>query len=86
MKGRFSRKDETKLSFQVVTLDPVSRTMTVRECLWNCGPGAPGGAGRLGRIDDRGAEPAADRERGALSRPVRAHARRGASRSAAASA
>jgi Calcineurin-like phosphoesterase len=35
MKGRISRKDETKLSFQVVTLDPATRTMTVRECLWD---------------------------------------------------
>ena len=41
MKGRFSRKDETALSFQVATLDPASRTLTVRECLWNTVPSDP---------------------------------------------
>lgn len=41
MKGEISRHDETKLSFQVATLDPVSRTMTVRECLWNTRPADP---------------------------------------------
>lgn len=35
MKGAVSAGDETRLSFQVVTIDPVRRTMTVRECLWN---------------------------------------------------
>jgi hypothetical protein len=42
MKGAISAKDETKLSFQVVTLDPGSRTITVRECLWNADPRHPG--------------------------------------------
>ena len=41
MKGRFSRQDETKLSFQVASFDPASRTMTVRECLWNTAPADP---------------------------------------------
>jgi hypothetical protein len=41
MKGRMSRKDETKLSFQVATYDPRSRTLTVRECLWNTSPRDP---------------------------------------------
>ncbi len=42
MKGKYSAKDETKLSFQVVTIiDPVSHRMTVRECLWNTEPGNP---------------------------------------------
>ena len=41
MKGAVSSIDETKLSFEVVTLDPVQRTMTVRECLWNTNPAAP---------------------------------------------
>jgi 3',5'-cyclic AMP phosphodiesterase CpdA len=35
MKGHFSATDETKLSFQIATIDPASRTMTVREVLWN---------------------------------------------------
>jgi hypothetical protein len=41
MKGAVSAIDETKLSFEVVTLDSVTRTMTVRECLWNADPGHP---------------------------------------------
>jgi hypothetical protein len=35
MKGAVSSWDETKLSFQVVTIDTASSRMTVRECLWN---------------------------------------------------
>ena len=35
MKGHFSAADETKLSFQIATIDMKSRTMTVREVLWN---------------------------------------------------
>jgi hypothetical protein len=38
MKGAVSGRDETKLSFQVATLDMAARTMTVRECLWNADP------------------------------------------------
>ncbi len=41
MKGEVSSLDETKLSFEVVTIDPAQRTMTVRECLWNTNPAAP---------------------------------------------
>jgi hypothetical protein len=41
MKGRFSKIDERKLSFQVATIDIASRTMTVREVLWNANPQAP---------------------------------------------
>lgn len=41
MKGAYSSKDETKLSFQVITIDTKSRTMTVRECLWNTHPFHP---------------------------------------------
>ena len=41
MKGAFSASDETRLSFQVVTIDPESRLMTVRECLWNTHPDEP---------------------------------------------
>lgn len=37
MKGKISGEDETRLSFQVVTIDPEARLMTVRECLWNVG-------------------------------------------------
>jgi hypothetical protein len=41
VKGEVSGKDETKLSFQVVTIDVASRIMTVRECLWNPDPKNP---------------------------------------------
>ena len=42
MKGEVSgldakdgKGDETKLSFQVISLDGETKTLTVRECLWN---------------------------------------------------
>ena len=35
MKGRDSGKDETKLSFQVVTFDVGAQALTARECRWN---------------------------------------------------
>ena len=35
IKGKDSGKDETKLSFQVVTCDVEAKTLTSRECLWN---------------------------------------------------
>jgi hypothetical protein len=38
IKGALSATDETRLSFQIATVDMVSRTMTVRECLWNNQP------------------------------------------------
>jgi hypothetical protein len=38
MKGAVSSMDETMLSFEVVTIDSLTRTMTVRECLWNADP------------------------------------------------
>ncbi len=38
MKGKYSVKDETLLSFQLITVDPQSKLMTVRECLWNTEP------------------------------------------------
>jgi hypothetical protein len=38
MKGKYSSKDETKLSFQVISIDTKSRDLTVRECLWNTNP------------------------------------------------
>lgn len=41
MKGKFSATDETKLSFQVITIDTKSLTLTVRECLWNTDPSHP---------------------------------------------
>jgi hypothetical protein len=41
MKGSVSAKDETKLSFQIATLDTAAKTLTVRECLWNTAPGDP---------------------------------------------
>ena len=38
MKGAVSAGDETRLSFQVATVDVAQRRMTVRECLWNTVP------------------------------------------------
>jgi len=38
MKGKYSSKDETKLSFQLVILDPQKKVLTARECLWNTQP------------------------------------------------
>jgi predicted MPP superfamily phosphohydrolase len=38
MKGKYSSKDETLLSFQLISLDTKSQTLTVRECLWNTKP------------------------------------------------
>jgi hypothetical protein len=41
MKGKFSSRDETRLSFQLITIDPVAKKLTVRECLWNPNPRNP---------------------------------------------
>ncbi|PSL47958.1 calcineurin-like phosphoesterase family protein [Chitinophaga niastensis] len=41
MKGKSSSTDETKLSFQFIAIDTRSKTMTVRECLWDTAPDAP---------------------------------------------
>jgi hypothetical protein len=38
MKGRSSSKDETKLSFNIISIDTEHREMTVRECFWNAHP------------------------------------------------
>ncbi|MBW4891602.1 hypothetical protein KXQ82_17885 [Mucilaginibacter sp. HMF5004] len=38
MKGKYSAKDETLLSFQLISLNAASQTLTVRECLWNTKP------------------------------------------------
>jgi hypothetical protein len=38
MKGKYSAHDETLLSFQLLTIDPFTQTITVRECLWNSVP------------------------------------------------
>lgn len=38
MKGSISSKDETKLSFQLISIDTGLKKMTVRECLWNTEP------------------------------------------------
>jgi hypothetical protein len=43
MKGAVSALDETRLSFQFVTIDAASRLMTVREILWNADPSHPAG-------------------------------------------
>jgi len=41
MKGNVSAKDETKLSFQLISLDPQKQLLTIRECLWNTQPSNP---------------------------------------------
>ncbi len=41
MKGDYSAKDETLLSFELITIDTRKRKMTVRECRWNPVPGDP---------------------------------------------
>jgi predicted MPP superfamily phosphohydrolase len=41
MKGRFSKIDETKLSFIVISLDTQLDKLTARECLWNTDPRHP---------------------------------------------
>ena len=41
MKGKFSSKNETRLSFLLVSIDTRTKIMTVRECLWNTVPGNP---------------------------------------------
>lgn len=38
MKGDVSAKDETKLSYQFIAIDPNSKKMTVRECLYDADP------------------------------------------------
>jgi len=38
MKGKYSAKDETKLAFEIITIDTSKKIMTVRECLWNAHP------------------------------------------------
>ncbi len=41
MKGKYSSKDETKLSFQLISINTKTHAMTVRECLWNADPAHP---------------------------------------------
>ncbi|CAN5221053.1 hypothetical protein BH09BAC6_BH09BAC6_27150 [soil metagenome] len=38
MKGKYSSKNEKRLSFQLISLDPEKQMLTVRECLWNTDP------------------------------------------------
>ena len=38
MKGEVSGSDQTKMSFQLITIDPETKLMTVRQCLWNTNP------------------------------------------------
>lgn len=38
IKGDHSSKDETKLSFQLISIDPQNQVLTVRECLWDTQP------------------------------------------------
>ena len=38
MKGKYSSKDEKLLSFQLISLNAATQSLTVRECLWNTDP------------------------------------------------
>jgi calcineurin-like phosphoesterase family protein len=38
MKGKVSSKDETKLSYQLISIDSGKKLLTVRECFWNTDP------------------------------------------------
>jgi 3',5'-cyclic AMP phosphodiesterase CpdA len=38
IKGKYSARDQTLLSFQLISLDPATQALTVRECLWNSEP------------------------------------------------
>lgn len=49
MKGQFSSEDETKLSFQLISIDTNKNILTVRECLWNTQPTATGAAIKWGK-------------------------------------
>jgi len=35
LKGKFSAKDESQLSFELITIDSTNRSIIVRECFWN---------------------------------------------------
>jgi hypothetical protein len=41
MKGEYSSKDETLVSFQLISLNTQTQALTVRECLWNTKPSDP---------------------------------------------
>jgi len=41
LKGKFSAKDETRLSFLLLSIDTRAKSITVRECRWNTVPGDP---------------------------------------------
>ncbi|HXD77572.1 MAG TPA: metallophosphoesterase [Puia sp.] len=44
MKGKESGKDERRLSFQLISIDPATRRLTARECRWDPDPSHPGAA------------------------------------------
>jgi len=35
LKGKFSAKDESQLSFELITIDSTNRSIIIRECFWN---------------------------------------------------
>ena len=41
MKGSVSAKDETKLGFDLVTIDAKNKMLTVRSAYWNADPADP---------------------------------------------
>jgi hypothetical protein len=40
MKGKSSAKDESKLAFEIVSINTISKILTVREVLWNAATSA----------------------------------------------
>lgn len=48
MKGKYSAKDETLLSFQLISIDTGKQKLTVRECFYNQNPSDPEQAVRFG--------------------------------------
>jgi hypothetical protein len=72
LKGDDSESDETKLSFQLISIDTLSKKMTVRECLWDSKPTTPSAplswgklktislAAGTSKIDDRGNQKSAE--------------------------
>jgi len=48
MKGKVSSKDETKLSYQLISIDSNKKLLTVRECFWNTDPANKNGTVKWG--------------------------------------
>lgn len=51
MKGKYSTKNQKRLSFQLITIDAKAGSLTVRECLWNAEAGKPDSSIKWGRSE-----------------------------------